>query len=144
MTLLVVHAAATLLLGGLIWTIQLVHYPLMDGVGEASFRQYHERHTRRMTWLVAPLMPIELVTSALLLFSPPASVPPVLPWVGFGLVLCIWAATALLAVPAHRRLAEGFDPAVHARLVRGNWLRTIAWSVRGVLALWMLVAQRAA
>ena len=140
MILLVVHAAATLLLVGLIWTIQLVHYPLMDGVGTEAFGRYHQRHTQRMRWLVAPLMLTELVTSALLLLSPPASVPPILPWVGFGLVLCIWAATALLAVPAHRRLAEGFDPAVHARLVGANWLRTIAWSVRGILALWMLAA----
>jgi hypothetical protein len=39
-------------------------------------------------------------------------------------------------VPAHGRLAEGFDAGVHARLVATNWIRTMAWTLRGALVVW--------
>ena len=67
---------------------------------------------------------------------PPAALPSWSRWLGLGLVLPVWASTALLQVPAHGRLAEGFDTATHTRLVTTNWIRTIAWTARGVLVLW--------
>jgi hypothetical protein len=54
----------------------------------------------------------------------------------------IWASTALWQVPAHRRLEHGFDPRVHGRLVSTNWVRTAAWSARGVVALALLAVPR--
>lgn len=140
MTLLLIQAAATLALVGLIWTIQLVHYPLLSSVGGASFEQYHDQHTRRMTWLVGPLMPTELLASIWIVLAPPAGVSPTLAWMGLGLVLLIWGITAFVSVPAHQRLAQGFDLEAHTRLVQTNWIRTIAWTARGALAIWMIVA----
>ena len=57
---LLAQAATTLPLVGLIWTIQLVHYPLFDGVGAEGFAAYERRHAAAITWLVAPLMLGEL------------------------------------------------------------------------------------
>ena len=34
---------------------------------------------------------------------------------------------------------QGFDAAVHRRLVRTNWIRTVGWTLRGALAVAMLV-----
>jgi hypothetical protein len=56
-------------------------------------------------------------------------------WVACGLVGIIWLSTAFLQVPMRRRLAAGFDDDAHRRLVSLNWIRTTAWSVRGLLAL---------
>lgn len=50
--------------------------------------------------------------------------------------------TVLVQAPAHARLARGFDPVVHARLVRSNCVRTGAWTAPGVLDLWMFVQTR--
>jgi hypothetical protein len=45
-----------------------------------------------------------------------------------------WVATFALAVPAHDQLrAIGLDRAVVARLVAGNWVRTIAWTAAFLL-----------
>ena len=143
MTLLLLQAAATLMLTGLIWTVQLLHYPLMDGVGGEAFAPYHARHTRRMTWIVALLMPAELLASAWIVFALPARISPALAWAGLALVLVVWAATAALSVPAHARLAQGFDARAHRRLVHTNWIRTVAWSLRAVIALWMISIQAA-
>jgi hypothetical protein len=51
-----------------------------------------------------------------------------------------WLSTACIQVPLHNRLEKGFEPLAHARLVRSNWGRTLAWSGRGILL--VLVAVR--
>ena len=45
-------------------------------------------------------------------------------------------ATALLQVPAHSALLQGGGSVEH--LVATNWVRTAAWSLRGVLSLVMI------
>jgi hypothetical protein len=140
MTLLLLHAGATLALVGLIWTVQIVHYPLMSDVGPDGFERYHRRHTRAVTWVVAPLMFVEVGTAAWIVWQPPTGVDPAWAWVGAALVAVVWATTAFVSVPAHEKLAETFDAVVHRRLVSTNWIRTAAWTARGVLALWMIAA----
>ncbi len=136
--LLLIHLAATLVMVGLIWFVQVVHYPLFDQVGRADFRRYEEMHQRLTTLVVAPPMLAEAVTSVLLLWLRPTVVP--IGAVGIGLLLVgtIWASTFFWQVPAHAKLSRAFDAGTHRRLVRSNWLRTVAWSVRGVLVCWMV------
>lgn len=138
-TLLSLHAAVTWALVGLVWTVQLVHYPLFARVGAGGFVRYHADHTRRITWIVAPLMVGEAVLATWLLAQAPPALPDWLTIVGATLVALVWASTATIQVPLHARLADGFDPAAHRRLVRTNGLRTAAWSLRGLLATWMLL-----
>lgn len=125
--LLVWHFAVTCVLCGLIWTIQLLHYPLLADVGAESFSAYHLAHTRNITPLVGPLMLFELASGAWLWLDGQRS-PAFL--LSLGLLALVWISTALLQVPLHHQLAGGFDPAVHARLVHSNWIRTLAWSGR--------------
>ncbi len=127
-TLLAVHAAATWALVGLIWTVQLVHYPLFAQVGADAFRSYHARHTRQITWIVAPLMAVELLTAILLLVRGARE-----PWLlaSFVPLAFNWLATWRVQIPLHNRLAAGFDADVHRQLVATNWWRTAAWSLRG-------------
>lgn len=129
MTLLfAVHAAATWALVGLIWTVQLVHYPLFAQVGAEAFRSYHARHTRQITWIVAPLMAAELLTAMLLVARGLRE-----PWLLASLAPLAfnWISTWRVQIPLHDRLAKGFDADVHRRLVATNWWRTTAWSIRG-------------
>jgi len=138
MTLLLVHTAATLAMWGVILMVQLVHYPLFRLVGEKDYTKYQAEHMRRITWIVAPLMTSEFVTAGLLVWTLPAAVPGWAAWTGLALVLFIWGTTGLVQVPLHSRLTDGFDAAAHRRLVRTNWLRTAAWTLRASLVVWML------
>ncbi|MEI6535995.1 MAG: hypothetical protein WCN98_11680 [Verrucomicrobiaceae bacterium] len=126
------HFAATWALVGLIWTIQLVHYPLFAQVGRETFVAYHQRHTRQMTWIVAPLMLIELLTAAWLVIAGSRE-----PWLLASLVPLAfnWLSTWRIQIPLHDKLAKGFDAKAHQRLVATNWWRTAAWSLRGVCLL---------
>lgn len=131
--LLTVHLVSTLFMVGLIWFVQLVHYPLFARVGERGFAAYELEHARRTGWVVIPPMLLEAASATLLLLAPPAAIGRAPFAVGFALLGVVWASTALLQVPRHRQLANGFDRSAHRALVLGNWIRTFAWSARGAL-----------
>lgn len=131
------NLAGALYMTGLIWFVQIVHYPLYARIDAASFVDYEKAHTRLTGLVVGPPMLVEAAGAIALLFRHPAAVPDWAAWVGFALLAVIWGATALVQVPCHQRLEEAFDAATHLRLVRSNWVRTAAWSARALLALWM-------
>lgn len=130
---------------GLIWFVQIVHYPLTGSVGAEALATYQAKHMRRTSWVVGPPMLLEAAMAGWLLLDPPGGVPRWMLWAGAGLLVVVWMSTALLQVPAHNRLlTEGSTRAV-PRLVSTNWIRTIGWTVRAGLALWVLIlATRAA
>lgn len=142
--ILLVHASATLFMTGLIWFVQVVHYPLFAAVGSDAFPNYSRLHQTLTTFVVGPPMLVEAVTAAILVFARPAGVSATLAWTGLALVIVIWLSTALLQVPAHGRLVSGFDPSTGAFLVSTNWIRTIAWSARGAVAVAMIAGALAA
>ncbi len=132
------NVAATLFMVGLIWCIQIVHYPLFAHVGTEGFATYEAAHSSLITLVVGLPMLVELVTAGLLLLFRPRAIGMAETMVGVVLVVMIWLSTIFLQVPQHTILSSGFDATAHQFLVNSNWLRTIAWSVRGALVLWMM------
>jgi hypothetical protein len=128
-----VSLAACLYMTGLIWFVQVVHYPLFARVGEEAFVAYENAHTRLTTWVVVGPMIAELFTAALLLVHRPAWFN--LSWAVAGVVLVgvVWLSTFALQVPMHAILERGFDAEAQRRLVVTNWVRTGAWSLRAFL-----------
>jgi hypothetical protein len=141
--LLPVHALATAAMFGVIWLVQLAHYPLMLSVGPERFHEWHKGHLARITFVVGPLMLLETATGLAWILLPDPANSPLLAWVGMGLIFAIWLSTAILQVPLHRKLElGGYDASVIRRLVATNWLRTLAWSARAVLVLLALIELR--
>lgn len=137
--LLSAHALSTWFMVGLVWFVQVVHYPLFHAVADADRAAYARLHARRTTWVVAPVMSLEAATALWLAVQPPPHLAGSwLPGAGAALVVALWLSTALLQVPLHERLGAGGGPDVVARLVRTNWLRTLAWTARGAIAAAML------
>jgi hypothetical protein len=137
--LLSLHLAATTAMVGLIWFVQIVHYPLFATVGSDRFREYSALHQRQTSFVVGPLMAAEGVSALILALRPPRGTG-TLPLIGLAVLAVVHASTVWLQVPQHSSLLHGYDPAGVERLVRTNWVRTAGWSVRGVLAVLMLVA----
>lgn len=136
--LLLVHAFASVFMAGLIWTIQIVHYPLFARVGPADFIAYERAHIARITPVVGPAMFTELLTAIALLAQPAAALPRWMAITGMLMLVVIWLSTALVQGPLHTRLARGYDARLIRLLVTTNWLRTILWTARSVLALLMI------
>lgn len=138
-TLFLLNLVSTLYLVGLIWTIQIVHYPLFDRVGRPDFIAYETAHNRLITPVVGPVMVVELATALFLAFGPcPIWLPRPMAVAGLLVVVAIWASTILLQVPCHARLLQGFDDSVYRQLVATNWIRTLLWTARGVLLVHIL------
>lgn len=129
---------------GLIWFVQVVHYPLLAHAGPEGFAALAAEHQRRTGWVVGVPMVVEAVTAAALVVWTPDGVARGVAVAGLALVAVIWGSTWLLQVPRHREMLLGFDAAGHRRLVAGNWVRTAAWTARSGIVLGMLAAAAAA
>ena len=135
-TVLYAHAASTSMMAGLIWFVQIVHYPLLARVPGEGFVAYLAGHQRRVTLVVAPTMLIELASAVLLVGASMSGI--VSGWAaGSGAVLIglAWCSTFLIQVPLHARLSRGKNERLIRILVLTNWLRTLTWSARMGIAL---------
>ncbi len=136
---LLANLVVTCVLVGLIWTIQVVHYPLFARVGADAFPRFHAEHTARITMLVAPLMLAEVV-AALLLVTAAGPGQRVAALVAGACVAVAWLNTGLQAVPLHGRLGAGLDVGLVDALVRVNAVRTLAWTLRAVVLAWLFLS----
>ena len=125
---------------GVIWIVQLVHYPLMRFVSGEQFARFETAHRVRISWVVGPLMLVEGVCVLAFLFAPPAGLPGWLPWAGATAESVAIGTTVLVSAPLHEKLNAQFDSTTLDRLIATNWIRTIAWTARAGLAIAMLVA----
>ena len=129
--------AVTGYLVGLIWLIQLIHYPAFRHIESSCWSQFHKAHSAALGLLAGGPMIISLLVGVWLVYT----VGDVRQYVVMGCEIFAWLVTFGLSVPEHTRLAKGKDGAAIARLIRWNWLRTLAWTVK--LAVLLVPAQRA-
>ncbi|MCC2667952.1 MAG: hypothetical protein K0Q72_423 [Armatimonadetes bacterium] len=135
--LLLIHAVATWFLTGVVWFVQVVHYPLLADA-EWNGAAVHRRIVLRTTCLVVPAMALEGITGVLLLLHSDGAANRTLLVLGLLLAVVNWIATATVQVPAHRRLIASWNGKDAAGLVRSNRLRTMVWSARSLLVFWLL------
>ena len=136
---LIAQVLASVGMFGVIWTIQLVHYPLMAHIPATAFVAYERRHTKAIALIVGPLMAIEGLCVLVVFFARPSGIPFWLSLIGGIAEAVAIGTTAFVSAPLHGRLENGFDAALLSRLILTNWIRTIAWTARGIIAGAMLV-----
>lgn len=137
-SILIANVAASLIMTGLIWFVQVVHYPLLAQFGSSQSVDVAHEHQRRTSWVVGLPMATEGVTTLILLVNTPEGVTTVLPWIGAVLLAVALGSTVFLSVPLHSRMATSHNDEVGKKLVVTNWPRTFAWSARSVVCLIML------
>ncbi|MFN7813782.1 MAG: hypothetical protein ACK5SI_14095 [Planctomycetia bacterium] len=133
------QALASGMMCGVIWFVQLVHYPLFASLPDDGGPAYCREHRRLTPRVVLPPMLVEGIAAGLLAIAPPATIgrgPTIL---GAVLVAAAWVSTAAVQMPLHARLGQpAREAGLVPRLVRTNWLRTGIWTARAAIALWML------
>jgi len=127
------HFAVTCFLTGLIWFVQVVHYPLFASFELSTFCKSMERHQALTTYVVAPVMLVELWTGGWLFYA--SGTQSRIAAVNLSLLLINWVVTFLVSVPIHSSLARGFDGGAVKKLVASNWWRTLLWTTRSLLLL---------
>lgn len=136
-TLFLIQLTATLFMTGLIWFVQIVHYPLFAAITPSELPRYARLHADRTGYIVAIPMLLELL-AALSAIAPslrPSFVSRGAAILSAVLVLFLWLTTAVLQIPLHNRLGRASEPALIHRLVLTNWIRTATWTSRSALLL---------
>ena len=131
------HLIITSIMVGVIWVIQLVHYPSFKFISRDTYISFQSFHVRRISIIVVPLMIVELITGFLLLVDNGFSENILL--FSFLLLLIIWIITALFFSRIHKKLSSGFIEELINKLVFLNWIRTILWSIRLALICYYLL-----
>lgn len=131
--IVVANLVSAWMMTGVIWFVQVVHYPLLALVPEEAAREAALEHQPRTARVVGLPMAVEGVTTLWLMFDRPAGVDWWLAWAGGVCVAVALLCTVLLSVPRHARMAERPDASVGRELVLTNWPRTVAWTAHGIV-----------
>ncbi len=132
------HAAVSLALASVLWTVQLVIYPAFRFIDPLHFSHWHTRYSGAITWIVAPLILIQTAGVAGRLFLLPA--PDKLWAVECFFTTLAWTVTFVFSVPIHNRLQKARDEKAMGALVLTNWARTASWSATAVCS-WLASGQ---
>ena len=129
--MLILHLIATSVMVGVIWVIQLVHYPSFHFVELKQYTTFQRFHMARISYVVIPAMLTELFT--LILFVISMDQIDTLVVASAILLIFIWLMTAVFFSGVHQKLTLGYDQTVVDKLVKLNWGRTILWTLRLLL-----------
>ncbi len=111
------------ILVGVILMTQILSYPLLLKLGISNFYDYYNSYTKRISFIVIPLMIFEVLLSIILniilnnfyLFASNI------------LLFVVWGSTFFIQVPIHNKLSSNHSYVLINKLIYTNWIRTIAW-----------------
>jgi len=132
-----VHLTSTAFMAGLIWVIQLLHYPFFDYLERTDYALRMDQHRLRISYIVIPVMLAELGTGVYLLLT--LFYGSLLFIINVLLLVLIWLSTFTLQMPTHMKLVEGHNTDLVNRLVQTNWIRTTLWTLRLVILLYLSI-----
>ena len=129
--MLIIHLIATSVMVGVIWTIQLVHYPSFHFIELNQYTTFQRFHMSRISYVVIPAMLTELFTLILIIIS--MDQVDLIILASALLLIVIWLMTAVFFSGVHQKLTLGYDQVVVEKLVKLNWGRTLLWTLRLIL-----------
>ena len=142
--LLLLTTAGCGFMTGLVVFVDFVHYPAFHFVEPARGQAFHRFHTRSTGFVVGAPMLLEMAAGALLPFAAMLAGVDILlqagAWLTFILLVGVWAETGLRVVPKHNILQNKglFNKINISALVASNRIRTLIWSIRFLVLLFML------
>ena len=135
--LTVTQLVITWIMIGIMWFSQVVHYPLYKKIKE-GFVEYERSHIRRAALFIGPLMLTEAITAIFLIGIVPEGILTTLAGVNLILLVLIWLSTFLFQVTLHQKLSIRFSPRVLRNLITSNWIRTVLWTFKGIVTIYMI------
>ena len=128
------HLIFSAIMVGVIWVIQLVHYPSFHFIDKDIYDSFQKFHMNKISIIVIPVMILELATGFLLLIGNSKNI---LIIISFGILILIWVITGLFFSDAHGKLISGYNELIVNKLVSMNWIRTALWTFKMILLLYL-------
>ena len=132
---LMIHIISTSIMVGVIWVVQLVHYPSFKYVNESDYIIFQKYHMSNISNIVFPVMFTELITALIILFFGEKSLFFVLSLICLFL---IWVMTGVLFTKYHSILKEGKDLMIIEKMIKANWIRALLWTMRLIMILFVI------
>ena len=140
--LFLIHVVFSLYLLGVIWFIQIVHYPIFLYLNYDPANNPFIFHHSRTGVAVMTAMALELISAVILIFIPYPNFFSILILLIFTLL--IWITTFTIQVPCYNILKKEKNENVIYRLIWTNWLRTALWTLKAIyifFLLWNLLSE---
>jgi len=125
------HLIFTSIMTGVIWVIQIVHYPSFHFIEKELYTAFQKFHMNKISIIVMPIMLAELITG-IMLFLDKSFKSPFLT-ISIIILVLIWLITGVFFTKAHNELIAGYQELVVNQLVAMNWIRTLLWTLRLLL-----------
>lgn len=133
--LFMIHLVSTSFMVGVIWIVQLVHYPTFLFIDEQKSHDFQKFHMSRISYIVMPAMTTELFSGIYIYTYLNMVIDSNLFLLALTILIINWIITALVFVKMHNKLLINYKIEIISLLVKWNWLRTLLWSVRLILLL---------
>ena len=120
-----------LIMVGVSLITHFVTYPSFRLIKSNTFSEFHKSYTKKMLFIVAPVMILELISSLLLVIFDISD-----NHTEIGLLITlilIWLLTFFNIVPIHNKLTVNYNKDLNQKLIKLNGLRTILWILKLIL-----------
>jgi len=125
---LIAHLIFSSIMTGVIWVIQIVHYPSFHFIEKELYTAFQKFHMNKISIIVIPIMLAELITGVMLLFDKSSKDSFLI--TSLIILILIWALTGVFFSKVHSKLIFGYQELVVNQLVVMNWIRTLLWTLR--------------
>jgi len=125
------HLIFTSIMTGVIWVIQIVHYPSFHFIEKELYTAFQKFHMNKISIIVIPIMLAELITGMMLFLDKSSKSSFLI--ISFLILILIWLITGVFFTKVHNELIAGYQELVVNQLVAMNWIRTLLWTLRLLL-----------
>ena len=125
------HLIFTSIMTGVIWVIQIVHYPSFHFIEKDLYTAFQKFHMNKISIIVMPIMLAELITGIMLFFDNSFKSPFLT--ISIIILVLIWLITGVFFTKVHNELIAGYQELVVNQLIAMNWIRTLLWTLRLLL-----------
>ena len=132
-TLYFIQIVCNSYLVSLVFMTQFITYPTFLHIDKDKFSEYHRKYVNNISFIVAPVMLIELLTLSLIAYFSSEF----LIIKSLILLLVIWLTTFFIMIPSHNRISKSFNKKEIISLTNYNWVRTILWSFKLLLIIFL-------
>jgi len=132
---LLINLLSTILIAGILWFVQLVHYPLFNEIPAKNFINYGYYHSRKVSGIIKPLFIVDFTTLILLLILLGSNLSTNLMIVNVTIFIITIVLTQIIFIPIHQKLSKSPNSQTISQLIRLNWIRTLIWSLKVVFML---------
>lgn len=136
---LIGNLCASAFMTAIVWLIQFVQYPLLHHISSFDFSCYYKKYISRISWIVYPVMIIEICFAVWLSFLPVQSKLQFPILITYFLLALAFLNTFLILIPLNQKFQLAFDQVVLSKILFYNKIRLISWALRTLILCWIIL-----